>query len=90
MTGPGHHESTRERPYWLDDPANVTWIYRGVWGMSLLLVAADFVLRRHDDLAFAETAGFYAFYGFVACVSLVLAAKLLRRCVMRPEDYYER
>jgi hypothetical protein len=89
MTGSGHGGSERERRYWLDDPANVTKLYRGVWVAGLLLVAADFVLHRHDDLAFAETIGFYALYGFVACVSLVLAAKLLRRCVKRPEDYYD-
>jgi hypothetical protein len=29
-------------------------------------------------------------YGFFACVALVLAAKLLRKLIMRPEDYYER
>lgn len=89
MTGSGHSRSAREHRYWLDDPANVTRLYRGVWVAGLLLVAADFVLHRHDDLAFAETIGFYAVYGFVACVSLVLAAKLLRRCVKRPEDYYD-
>ena len=87
---PGNDTGTRERAYWLDDPANVSRLYRGVWVIGLLLLAADFVLHRHDDLAFAETAGFYALYGFVACVSLVLAAKLLRRCVMRSDDYYDR
>lgn len=79
-----------DRKYWLDDPANVTRLYLGVWFVGLLLVALDFVLHRHDDLAFAETWGFYAFYGFVACVSLVLTAKGLRRLVKRPEDYYDR
>ena len=89
MTGSGHGGGARERRYWLDDPANVTRLYRGAWVAGLLLVAANFVLDRHDDLTFAETIGFYAVYGFVACVSLVLAAKLLRRCVKRPEDYYD-
>lgn len=42
-----------ERKYWLDDPANVTRLYRGLWIVGLLLVALDFVLRRHDDLGFA-------------------------------------
>lgn len=31
----------------------------------------------------------YAVYGFVACVVLVLLGRLLRRGVMRAEDYYE-
>ena len=89
MTDSGKSVRTRERGYWLDDPANVTRLYRGVWVAGLLLVAADLVLHRHDDLPIAETIGFYALYGFVACVSLVLAAKLLRRAVKRPEDYYD-
>jgi hypothetical protein len=38
---------------------------------------------------FERWPGFYAFYGFVACFALVLAAKQLRRLLMRPERYYE-
>jgi drug/metabolite transporter (DMT)-like permease len=79
-----------DRKYWLDDPANVTKLYRGVWVVGVLLVALDLVLQRHDDLGFAETWGFYALYGFVGIVSLVLTAKGLRRLVKRPEDFYER
>lgn len=79
-----------ERSYWLDDPGNVTRLYRGLWVVGLILVALDFVLHRHDDLDFAATYGFYAAYGFVACVALVLTAKGLRRLVKRPEDYYDR
>lgn len=30
----------------------------------------------------------YAFYGFVACVTLVLVGIVLRRLVMRDENYY--
>ena len=90
MTRNTHGEHVRERRHWLDDPANVTRLYRGVWIIGLALVAADVALHRHDDLAFAESIGFYALYGFVACVALVLSAKLLRRAVKRPEDYYER
>jgi hypothetical protein len=80
-----------DRKYWLDDPANVTKLYRGLWVAGILLAALDLVLNRHDDFSFAETWGYYAFYGFVACVALVLAAKeVLRRLLKRPENYYER
>jgi hypothetical protein len=34
--------------------------------------------------------GFYAVYGFAACVLLVLLAKQLRKLLKRPEDYYDR
>lgn len=82
---------TDDRKYWLDDPGNVTKLYRGLWIVGFALAALDFVVHRHDDFGFAETWGYYALYGFVACVALVLAAKEgLRRLVKRPEDYYER
>jgi hypothetical protein len=32
--------------------------------------------------------GSFAVYGFVGCVLLVLVGRVLRRVVMRPEDYY--
>jgi len=79
-----------ERKRWLDDPQNVTRLYRGAWGLGLLLVVLDWVVERHEDLHAAAAFAFYALYGFVACVILVLAAKALRRVLKRPEDYYER
>jgi len=33
--------------------------------------------------------GFYALFGFVACVVLVLIAKEMRKVLMRDEDYYD-
>lgn len=78
------------RTYWLDRPENVAKLYYGVWILGAVLVALDFAVHRHDDIAFAETIGFYALYGFVACVLLVITAKGLRVLLKRPEDYYER
>ena len=79
-----------EKPTWLDRAENVTRLYRGLWVVGLVLLAADLVAHRHESLDYAGWFGFYGFYGFVACVALVLAAKGLRRLVMRPEDYYDR
>lgn len=78
------------RKYWLDQPANVTKLYRGLWAVGIALVLLDLVIHRHAEAGFDAWFGFYGLYGFVACVALVLAAKLLRRAVMRPEDYYDR
>ena len=75
---------------WLDEPKNVAKIYRGLWIFGGLLALADLVVHRHAEAGIDGWLGFYAAYGFVACVALVLAAKLLRRIVMRPEDYYDR
>jgi hypothetical protein len=56
---------------------------------ALLFVAEPFV-HKHGELAVEEWFGFHGIFGFVACVALVIAAKGLRRLLMRPEDYYER
>jgi hypothetical protein len=76
--------------YWLDSPENVTKLYRGVWAVGIALALADLVVHKHEEVAFADGFAFYALFGFVACVALVLTAKALRRVLKRPEDYYER
>lgn len=81
---------TGESKRWLDRPENVTRLYRGLWIAGALLALLDLLVHRHAEAAFDGWFGFYAVYGFVACVTLVLAAKVLRRVMMRPEDYYDR
>lgn len=57
--------------------------------VCVVLLLVDLVHHRHTKLAIEEVPGFYGFYGFSACVLLVLAARALRRVLMRPEDYYD-
>jgi hypothetical protein len=45
---------------------------------------------KHAKFEWENWPGFYAVYGFVACVLLVLVSKyILRPLVKRDEDYYE-
>ena len=78
-----------EKTYWLDRKENVTKLYLGLWVVGTLLLVADLLIHRHEGVRFAGLFGFYAIYGFLACVALVLTAKALRRLLMRDEDYYE-
>ena len=80
----------RDDSNWLDRPGNVKRLYLGLWVIGALLVLADLVVHRHAEVGFDGWFAFYGAYGFFACVALVLAAKRLRRAVMRPEDYYDR
>jgi fucose permease len=78
------------KKYWLDQPGNVRKI---VWALCLVclgLFVADAFYHKHPYFAAERVFGFYAIYGFVMCVGLVLAAKLLRKILMRDEDYYEK
>ncbi len=99
MSNSSEDTASSESPRWLDDFENVRKIYRGLWILCLLLLILGEGLLRwarshaHADgaphgFAFESWPGFYSLYGFVACVALVLAAKQLRRLLMRSEDYY--
>jgi len=79
-----------EKKTWLDQPGTPKKIYRGLWALCILLVLADFGYHKHAHFAAEEWFGFFGFYGFVSCVLLVLAAKELRKLIMRREDYYDR
>jgi hypothetical protein len=54
------------------------------------LVVADFVVHRHIYLSYDEIPAFYAIYGFVACVVLVIIATGMRKFVMRDEHFYDK
>jgi hypothetical protein len=79
-----------EKLYWLDHSANVDRLVRGFYTVCALLLLLDFFIPKHGTFAIEHVFGFYAFFGFLACVTLVLVAKQLRRIVMRPEAYYDR
>lgn len=87
MTAP---RDPTERAYWLDSPANVDRLVRGFYAICALLLFLDLFIPKHGAFVIEHLFGFYAFFGFIACVTLVLVAKQLRRILMRPEDYYDR
>lgn len=78
------------RKYWLDEPKNVKKVIAAVFVVCALLFVADAFYHKHAHFAVEEWFGFYAIYGFVMCVGLVLAAKLMRVFLMRDEEYYDK
>jgi hypothetical protein len=84
-----------EAPGWFDRKENVRKVLLGLFIACGLLVLIDIVFAlvhfdKHPHFRWEEWPGFYAVYGFVACVLLVLVSKyVLRPLVMRSEDYYE-
>lgn len=78
-----------ERTYIFDNPKNVKRILHFLYASCALLFALDFVIHRHTVHSWENLWGFYAIYGFVGCVILVLVATAMRTFLMRPEDYYD-
>jgi purine-cytosine permease-like protein len=80
----------KEKKYIFDKPENVQKLLKAFWITLVALLVIDFFIVKHPYFAWEEWPEFYAVYGFVACVCLVLASKyLLRPVVKRKEDYYD-
>ena len=72
-----------------DKPRNVNMILRVFYLVAAVSVLLDFIFHRHVVHPLESWPGFYGVYGFLACVALVLAAKQLRKLIMRGEDYFD-
>jgi len=80
--------SDPESTGWADCPRVRQGIRYVLYILCALLVLADFVVHRHTVLELEKIPAFYALYGFMALVMVVLLAKGLRKLVGRDEDYY--
>jgi len=88
-----------ERQHIFDNPKNVTRLLATFFTIVVLLLAIDVVyivaanhhlIERHMVFQWEGWWGFYCFFGFVACVVLVLVSKyVLRPLTMRKENYYD-
>lgn len=81
------HDSDDKR--WLDDPKNVNKVIYALVAACVLSVIAEFFVHMHPEHPWESMFSFYSVYGFISIVVLVLGAKLLRKIVMRGEDYYD-
>ncbi|MBL4721495.1 MAG: hypothetical protein JKY20_10245 [Alphaproteobacteria bacterium] len=74
---------------WLDRPDSAKKICWALYVLCAALFFADAFYEKHSHYAVEDWFGFYAIFGFVFSIGLVLSAKELRRLVMRKEDYYD-
>jgi len=77
------------KKYLFDNPKNVKILIRSLYACCFILFALDLVIHRHTYHPWESFIGFYAIYGCLACVVLVMIARELRKVVMRSEDYYD-
>ncbi|NQU59235.1 MAG: hypothetical protein HQ513_18550 [Rhodospirillales bacterium] len=89
MSTPKASPPTPVYKHLFDNPLNVKRTIYSLFTISGILFVLDFFVHRHVDHPWEGVVGFYAIYGFVACVILVLVAKELRKVLMRGEDYYD-
>ncbi len=73
---------------WVEKPNAPALIFWAVAIICLGLILLDLVYHKHSHFMIEDLFGFYGFYGFIMCAGLVVAAKLMRKIIMRDEDYY--
>jgi len=84
------NNDSQQKQYLFDNPKNVSRVIRLLVAICMLLFVLDFILHRHSSHPWEHIPGFYALYGFIGCVLLVIFAKWLRLVVKRPEFYYSK
>ncbi len=89
MQSDKYSSKRQEEQDFFDRPSNIQWILRIFYGICAFLVVIDFFIHRHIETAAEKLPAFYAIYGFVACVVLVLIANQMRKLLIRDEHYYE-
>ena len=78
-----------QKQYLFDNPRNVSLVIRSLYSVCILLFLLDYILHRHATNEWDGFTGFYALFGFIAYVTIVLVAIQWRKLVKRKEDYYD-
>ncbi len=81
MINPGVH--------WLQRPETIRKLWR--WGIGVLAVTAmlDLFLTPHPYFMVDGTFGFYAWYGLLTCIAMIIVAKVLGIFLKQGDDYYD-
>jgi hypothetical protein len=77
------------RKHWLVRPETVRKLWGGFAAVLVATVAVGLLVQGHPHFDIERLPGFYAWYGFLTCVAMVLVARLLGRFLKRRDTYYD-
>ncbi len=79
----------RDSDHWLVRPETIRRLWIAFIAILALTVLADFFVDHHGKFGIDGTFGFYAWYGLLSCVGLVVFSKALGVLLKRADDYYD-
>lgn len=88
MSNENRNEHPRQDDAWLARPETIRllwWVFAAVLALS---VAAQVLFKVKGYFGVDGWLGFGALYGFLACLAMVLVAKVLGRFLKRDAGYY--
>jgi len=78
-----------EPDHWLVRPKTIKMLWIVFSVILAALVLSDTVVHHHAYFGIDGTFGFYAWYGFVSCVIMVVGSKALGAVLKRRDTYYD-
>ncbi|MCK5167236.1 MAG: hypothetical protein KAQ66_07945 [Rhodospirillaceae bacterium] len=81
--------SKPEDMHWLVRPKTIKKLWVGGIALLVAMVALGAFAHPHVYFGIEGTFGFFAWYGFVTCVIMVVGAKVLGLMIKRGDDYYD-
>ncbi len=81
--------SNKQDDHWLVRPENIKKLWIAFIVILALTVAGDFFVEHHPHFGVDGTFGFGAWFGFAACVILVILSKVLGIILKRSDTYYD-
>ena len=78
-----------EQDHWLARPETIRKLWIALYAFLALLLAGGVVFPVHPHFELDGVFGFAAWFGFGACVALVVVAKSLSVFLKRPDTYYD-
>lgn len=82
-------DRSHENDHWLVRPTTIRTLCAGAGVVLAVVVAFDLLVDHHPHIGIEGTIGFSAWFGFGACVALVLVARAVGALLKRPDTYYD-
>jgi hypothetical protein len=74
--------------HWLTEQSTIRLLWRVSLILLALLVVAGAFVEQHPHFGIDAVFAFPAWYGFGACIALIVIAKAIGLLLKRPDDYY--
>ncbi len=80
-----------KRKYFFDKPGNIRLLKILFYiSLAITVIVDFFITRRHVYFPWENIPGFYALFGFIACILIIVIAKTLgKKWLMKKEDHYD-
>ncbi len=79
----------KEQKYWFNNKTNVKKLIIGILTSCSLLLLLDLFYEKHPLVPIENWFGFYCFFSFIVGCVIVFCGNLMRRLLMRKEDFYD-